>query len=561
MTRIAIGSDHGGFDIKEAVRRRLAERGVEVEDVGCFDKRSVDYPDFARDVAGRVSSRSVDMGVLVCTTGIGMSMAANKFPGVRAALCMSPEMARMARTHNDANILVMGSSLTSPDTAGAVVDEWLSSGFSHAERHERRVRKIGSYGHEAASWAGVEETDPDMAGILKGEIDRQQHTINFIASENYVSPAVRCAQGSVLTNKYAEGYPGKRWYNGCAFVDAAERLAIARAKQLFGAEHANVQPHCGSSANMAVYFSALSPGDTILAMKLTHGGHLTHGKDINFSGRFFRIVSYGVRRDTERLDYDEIMRLARESRPKLIVAGASAYPRTLDFVRFREVAESVGARLMVDMAHIAGLIAGGAHPSPVPYADFVTGTTHKTLRGPRGGVILCRQSFQDDIDRAIFPGIQGGPEMHTVAAKAVCLNEALQPEFHSYAAQVVRNAKVMAETLLSKGFRLVSGGTDNHLMLVDLTPFDISGRDAAAALEQVGIVLNKNVIPFDTRNPFQTSGIRIGTPAATTRGMKEPEMRLIGGLIADVLRQPKDEALRSRVHGQIRELADQFPVP
>jgi glycine hydroxymethyltransferase len=407
----------------------------------------------------------------------------------------------------------------------------------------------------------VSEQDPEAYAILRGDARRQERGINLIASENYASRAVREAQGSVMTNKYAEGYPGRRYYNGCEFMDAVERLAIDRARELFGSDHVNVQPHSGSQANMAVYFAVLEPGDTILAMSLAHGGHLTHGHKVNFSGRLFRVVSYGVHRETERIDFGEVERLAREHRPRLIVAGASAYPRIIDFDRMRAIADSVGAYLMVDMAHIAGLVAAGCHPSPVPHSDFVTSTTHKTLRGPRGGLVLCRKAFAKAIDREVFPGIQGGPMMHTIAAKSVCFHEALQPGFRDYAQQVVTNAQAIASVLEQRGLRVVSGGTDNHLLLLDLTSAGVTGKDAAAALEAAGITVNKNAVPFDTRSPTVTSGIRVGTPAATTRGMREPEMEVIGESIAEVVHHPSDEHVRSAVAAKVETLANRFPVP
>jgi RpiB/LacA/LacB family sugar-phosphate isomerase len=554
----AIASDHGGFEVKEAVAAELRRRGRRVEDLGCRSKDSVDYPDYAREVAARVADGRADQGVLVCTTGIGMSIAANKFPGVRAALCSEPRHAEMARTHNNANVLVLGGGLD-PERLRLILDAWEASSFSRAERHERRLGKVAALERPAAG--ALESADPELYAAVEREEQRQRETLNLIASENYASRAVREATGSVLTNKYAEGYPGQRWYNGCDVIDQAERLAIERAAALFGAEHVNAQPHCGSSANMAVYLSALEPGDTILAMSLAHGGHLTHGHKINFSGRLFRVVSYGVSRQTERLDMAEVRALALEHRPKLIVAGASAYPRVLDFAAFAQIAREIGARLMVDMAHVAGLVAGGAHPSPVPEADYVTTTTHKTLRGPRSGMILCRATYAADVDRQVFPGLQGGPEMHTIAAKAVCLHEAMQPAFRAYAAQTVRNAAAMAEALAAAGLRLVSGGTDNHLMLLDLTPVGATGMDAASALDRAGIIVNKNAIPFDTRGPKLASGIRIGTPAVTTRGMKEPEVRQLAALIVGVLRNPGDARLSESTRAQVRELAAAFPVP
>lgn len=560
--KIAVAADHGGYDAKEDVKRALLARGVDVEDLGCHGKDSVDYPDYANAVASRVSRHEVDEGILVCTTGIGMAIAANKFPRVRAALCTSPQAAQMARNHNNANVLVLGGALLSPDETTGILDAWMKNTFDvGAVRHARRVDKVYTYAVRAAENDAVLEEDPETFEAIRAEIRREEETVNLVASENYASLAVRQAQGCIMTNKYAEGYPGKRWYNGCEYIDTAERLAIERAKALFGADHANVQPHCGSAANMAVYFSALEPGDTIMAMGLAHGGHLTHGHRANFSGRLFNIVSYGVSRKTERIDFDELSALAAEHKPKIIVAGASAYPRTLDFVKFREVADSVGAALMADMAHIAGLVAGGSHPSPVPVAQFVTTTTNKTLRGPRGGLILCRAECAAEVDRQIFPGIQGGPQMHSIASKAVCLHEAARPGFRKYTAQIIRNAAAMAEALQSKGFRLVSGGTDNHLILVDVAPRDITGRDAALALDRAGIVVNKNAIPFETSSPSLTSGIRVGTPAMTTRGMKETEAEIIAAMVAEVLADIGDESLQTRTRQKAKELAKAFPIP
>src|SRR5881296_1224319 len=411
-----------------------------------------------------------------------------------------------------------------------------------------------------ATWRSLAETDPEIADAIRNEQRRQNDGLELIASENFVSRAVLEAAGSVMTNKYAEGYPGKRYYGGCEYVDVAERAAIARATALFGADHANVQPHSGAQANMAVYFTACKPGDTVLGMNLSHGGHLTHGHPLNFSGKMYKIVPYGVRRDTETIDYDELARLAMEHRPRLIVAGASAYPRTLDFERFADIAKKSGALLMVDMAHIAGLVAAGLHPSPFPRADFVTTTTHKTLRGPRGGMVFSKAEYAKDLDKIVFPGIQGGPLMHVIAAKAVCFEEALQPEFCDYQRQIVANAKVLAETLAAEGFRIVSGGTENHLMLVDVFSKKVTGKQAEQKLERAGITVNKNAIPFDTNPPMTASGIRIGTPAVTTRGMKEPEMRRIGHWIADVLRHLDDESVQKRVKSEVETLTEQFPL-
>jgi len=406
----------------------------------------------------------------------------------------------------------------------------------------------------------LETFDPEVASAIRKETERQEFNLELIASENFVSEAVLEAQGSVLTNKYAEGYPGKRYYGGCHNVDIVENLAIERAKELFGAEHANVQPHAGSQANMAVYYSVLEPGDTILGMNLSHGGHLTHGSPVNFSGRFFKVIPYGVSRETETIDYDEVERLAREHRPKLIVVGASAYTRIIDFAAFRTIADAVGAKVMVDMAHIAGLVAAGLHPNPVPHADFVTTTTHKTLRGPRGGMILCREEYAKVINSNIFPGIQGGPLMHVIAAKAVAFKEALSPEFKAYQQQIVRNAATLAGALMEYGFRLTSGGTDNHLMLLNFTGTDLTGKAAEEALDRAGITVNKNTVPFETRSPFVTSGIRIGTPAATTHGLKEEEMKLVARFIADVLHHVDDDAVITRVRGEVNELMKRFPL-
>ncbi len=400
--------------------------------------------------------------------------------------------------------------------------------------------------------------DPDVAKAMEDELGRQREHIELIASENFVSPAVMAAQGSHLTNKYAEGYPGKRYYGGCMYVDVVEDLARQRACQLFGADHANVQPHSGAQANMGVYFAMLNPGDTILGMNLSHGGHLTHGSPVNISGKYFNIVPYGVSEGSETIDYEGLEKIALEHKPKMIVAGASAYPRVIDFVRFREIADKVGAYLMVDMAHIAGLVAAGLHPNPVPYADFVTTTTHKTLRGPRGGMILCKAEYAKAIDKAMFPGTQGGPLMHVIAAKAVCFKEAMEDGFKAYQQQIVKNAKAMAEEFVKKGLRLVSGGTDNHLMLVDLTAKDVTGKEMERLLDLANITVNKNTIPFETRSPFVTSGIRIGTPAVTSRGMKEKEMVKIADYIVKIA--DEGEAAVPEVKAGVLEMLKEFPL-
>ncbi len=406
----------------------------------------------------------------------------------------------------------------------------------------------------------IAETDPEVAQAIRNEVHRQNDGLELIASENFVSQAVLEAAGTVLTNKYAEGYPGKRYYGGCEFVDVVETLAINRAKALFGAEHANVQPHSGAQANMAVYFALLKPGDTVLGMNLAHGGHLTHGHPLNFSGKLYTIVPYGVRKEDERIDYEELEKLAEEHRPKMIMVGASAYPRIIDFARISAVAKKIGAPMVTDMAHIAGLVAAGQHPSPVPHSDFVTTTTHKTLRGPRAGLVLCRERYAKDLDKAVFPGLQGGPLMHIIAAKAICLKEAAEPAFVDYQKQIVTNASRLAKSLTAEGFRLVSGGTDNHLMLVDVFSRGITGKAAEAALGNAGITVNKNAIPFDPNPPMTASGIRVGTPAVTTRGMGEREMDLIGELIARALKSHEDDAALGMVKTEVEKLCRKFPL-
>lgn len=399
--------------------------------------------------------------------------------------------------------------------------------------------------------------DPELASFMEKELDRQRHNIELIASENFISLPVMKAMGSHLTNKYAEGYPSKRYYGGCEYVDEIENLAIERLKKLYNAEHANVQPHSGSSANIAAYFSVLKPGDTVLGMDLTHGGHLTHGSPVNISGKYFNFASYGVNKESETLDYDEILRIAEEVKPKLIVAGASAYPRVIDFSKFREIADKVGAYLMVDMAHIAGLVAAGLHQNPVEYADIVTTTTHKTLRGPRGGAILCKKELSKKVDKAIFPGTQGGPLVHVIAAKAVCFKEAMRDEFREYQKQIVKNSKALADGLIKRGFRLVSGGTDNHLILVDLTNKNVTGKEAQNILDEIHVTANKNTIPFETKSPFVTSGLRLGTPAVTTRGMKENEMYKIANIIADAIENKKS---KYKLIDEVTSLCNEFPL-
>jgi RpiB/LacA/LacB family sugar-phosphate isomerase len=563
-TRIALGGDHGGYEMKEFLKKHLAARGFECVDVGSHSAEPVDYPDYGFAVAKEVASGKSQFGILLCKSGIGMSITANRVAGARAALVENEEFARLSRQHNDANILCLSAAHMSNEQARKLVDVWLDTPFEGG-RHERRVKKMDDIAAFAAPSAfapgALARTDPAIYDAIAKEKQRQQENIELIASENFTSPAILEAVGSVLTNKYAEGYPGRRYYGGCEFVDTAEQLAIDRAKQLFGAEHANVQPHSGSQANMAVYFACIKLGDPILTMELAHGGHLTHGSPRSFSGKFYQVTHYGVRQDTERIDYDQLAEQAQKVKPKLITAGASAYPRVIDFKRMREIADSVGALLFIDMAHIAGLVAAGVHPSPVPYADFVTTTTHKTLRGPRGGLILCKQKFAKEIDSWVLPGIQGGPLMHVIAAKAVCFHEAMQPSFRDYQQQIVRNAQALAAALAARGFRIVSGGTDNHLMLVDLRPKKLTGKIAEVALDQAGITVNKNLIPYDPEKPLITSGIRIGTPAVTTRGMKEAEMNQIAVLIAEALDRVNDPAALQKVRERVRELTRKFPLP
>ena len=464
----------------------------------------------------------------------------------------------MSRRHNDANVLCLGAEGADAETTVHILDAFLNAQFEGG-RHERRVNKFEPT--TALMDLKLSHVDPEISQAINLERQRQQENIELIASENFTSPAVMEAQGSVLTNKYAEGYPKKRWYGGCENVDTVEQVAIDRAKKLFGAEHANVQPHSGSGANMAVYFAFLKPGDKMLTMDLSHGGHLTHGNKANFSGKFFEIVHYGVRKEDERIDYDQLAQMAREHRPKMITVGASAYPRIIDFARMGEIAREIGAMLLADIAHIAGLVAAGEHPSPIPHADFVTTTTHKTLRGPRGGLVMCKEKYAKEIDSQVFPGIQGGPLMHVIAAKAVCFHEAMQPGFKVYQQQIVKNAKALAEGLKRNSFRLIGGGTDNHLMLVDVGLRGLTGKDCQIALDEAGITVNKNTIPFETRSPFQASGIRVGTPAVTTRGMKEAEMAAIADMISEVLMDIKNVDAAHAVRQRVRELTARFPLP
>lgn len=550
--RIALGADHGGVELKDAIVAHLQAAGHEVTDFGTHGSDSVDYPDFANAAACSVSDSTHDFGILCCTSGVGVSITANRHNHVRAANVRTVEEAVLTRQHNDANVLCLGGKVVDAATALAMVDAFLGEEFEGG-RHERRVCK--------SSGSRLAVNDGPIYDAIVDEEHRQRFNIELIASENFASPAVMEAQGSVLTNKYAEGYPGRRWYGGCEHVDVVETLAIERAKELFGAEHANVQPHSGSQANTAVYFSVLKPGDKILTMDLAHGGHLTHGHKANFSGKFYEVTHYGVSEDDEQIDYDKLAELARETKPALITCGASAYSRVIDFERMAEIAREVGAYLFVDMAHIAGLVAAGVHPSPVPHADFVTSTTHKSLRGPRGGIILCKEEFAKKIDSQVFPGIQGGPLMHVIAAKAVCFGEALKGNFKGYQEQVVANARTMASRLTEHGYRIVSGGTDNHVLMVDLRSKELNGSEASVALDEAGITVNKNSIPFDTGTPMKPSGIRIGTPAVTTRGMKEADIEKVADFIHEALSSIGDEsklhAIRDKVHAFMRA----FPMP
>ena len=558
--KIAIASDHGGFDLKGHLVRVLGTECA-VVDMGPSDRASSDYPDYAVAVAKAVALGEADFGILICRSGIGMSMAANRFQNVRAAVCATTDAATLTRQHNGANVLCLGADAVSGDYAVEIAKTFLATPVDNDARHARRRWKL-ERAQRLSDCSGLMKDDPEVFAAIEAQTEQEDAEINLIASENTSSRACREAAGSVLMNKYAEGYPGKRWYSGCLPVDAAEELARTRACQLFGAEHANVQPHCGSAANMAVYFATIKPGDTIMSMSLDQGGHLSHGSPVNFSGKIYGIVPYTVDPKTERLDYDAMERQAMDVKPKILLTGASAYPRAIDFRRIREICDRCGAIMMVDMAHIAGLVAGGAHESPVPYADFVTSTTHKTLGGPRGGLVLCKEKWAKALDAAVFPGMQGGPLENVIAAKAVMFREWMSEEKKGYAQQVVRNTAVMCKTVQDRGYRIVSGGTDNHLFLVDVkSSKGLTGKAAAAALDAAGIIVNKNTIPFDTESPFRTSGIRVGAASATTRGMKEPEMIRIGTWIADVLDDITNAEVQARVKREAAALVAGFPVP
>jgi glycine hydroxymethyltransferase len=562
LKRVALAADTSGTELKEQVRSWLNLNGYPFEDLGGCDTEEI-----ATRVARAVSQGHADCGVIIDRTGFGLSMAANKVPGIRAALVHNVEMARLSREQHDANVLCIASQEIRGKRLKEILDAWINTAYagvridSPTPPMDPKLNLPTAADPVSMNKPTLSEADPEIFQAVQNEYARQHDNIELIASENFTSRAVMEAQGSCLTNKYAEGYPGKRWYGGCEYVDVVETLAIERATKLFNAEHVNVQPHSGSQANAAVYFAMLQPGDLILTMDLSHGGHLTHGHKMNFSGRFYRVVHYGVSKETETIDYDALEAQAREVRPKMITAGASAYSRTIDFPRLRKIADLCGALLFIDMAHIAGLVAAGEHPSPVPYADFATTTTHKTLRGPRGGLIICKEKYAKEIDSQVFPGIQGGPLMHVIAAKAVALGEALRPEFKTYQQQVVRNAKALCEGMKKNGFRIVSGTTDNHLMLVDLQPKKITGKEVSEVLDHAGITVNKNAIPFDTQSPFKAGGIRLGTPAVTTRGMKEDEMFDIANLIEEAVEHRADTAAISAIREHVRKITARFPLP
>ncbi len=556
---IVIASDHRGTKLKGALRERLEAAGYSVIDVGTHGDGPVDDPDYAAPAARAVSRGDVPRGIVICGSGLGVTYTANRFPGVRAAWVQDVDAARMSREHNDANVLALPADRLDADHAWSLVNTWLNTAFEGG-RHVRRVEKIDELSAGAGSYRALEQADPEIADCVRREARRQATSLELIASENFVSEAVLEAAGSVCTNKYAEGYPGRRYYGGCEVVDEIEELAISRARALFGAQHANVQPHAGSQANEAVYRAVCEVGDTVLAMNLDHGGHLTHGSPVNFSGKLYRIVPYGVRRDTEQIDYDELRRLALEHRPRMIQCGTTAYSRVVDFTAFRAIANEVGAVLFADIAHIAGLVATGLHPSPVGVAQIVTTTTHKTLRGPRGGMILCDADWAKKIDSAVFPGGQGGPLMHVIAAKAVAFREAARPAFRDYCAAVIANARALAAGVMRAGYRVVSGGTDTHLFLLSLVDRDTTGKAAEAALGRAGITANKNMVPFDPRKPAVTSGVRIGTPAVTTRGMREPEMEAVAAWIVRALERPGDLETLEGIRADVEALCRRFPL-
>lgn len=559
---IYIASDHAGFKLKQLILAHFDD--LMITDLGTDSTETVDYPDFAVLLAEAMAHEEKALGILICGSGIGISIAANRFAFLRAALCRDQEDAKVARKHNDANVLVLGGRIANLEEAIPIINSFISTAFEEG-RHEPRVQKL-SPKFSAFFSGSLNDNDVEMAAIVQRELARERDGIELIASENYVSQAVLETQGSVLTNKYAEGYPGKRYYGGCEFVDEAENLAIERVKKLFGVNYANVQPHSGSQANQGVFAALLQPGDNILSMDLTSGGHLTHGSKVNISGKWFNAFSYTVHEKTGYIDMDMVAKMAKEHNPKLIICGGSSYPRSIDFVEFRKIADSVGAYLMVDMAHFAGLVATGHFPTPVGHAHVITSTTHKTLRGPRGGMILCNdEELAKKINSAIFPGIQGGPLMHVIAAKAVAFKEALQPEFKEYIGDVVLNAQVLAKSLEARNYKILTGGTDCHLLLVDLRPQGLTGKIAETSLVRAGLICNKNAIPFDTEKPFITSGIRLGSPASTTRGFKQEEFKMVGNMIADVLdglhKNPLDNTKAEQsIHERVHRMCNKFPI-
>lgn len=564
VKRIALVADEGGTNILPHAANLIQQQGCEPRAV---QKHGETLRELVQGLTSEILCGHAEQGIFIGEDAVGAHMIANRHPGVRAVLINTPEAAHHAREVHDANLLCLDVAELDKYTFQEVIKTWLKTSFNQqSEHHEKKLKTMETTSISTSNIPHIDpptlsQVDAQVFQAIQNEARRQSENIELIASENFTSRAVMEAQGSCMTNKYAEGYPGKRWYGGCEYVDVVESLAIQRAKELFGSDHVNVQPHSGSQANMAVYFSVLHPGDRILTMDLSHGGHLTHGHKMNFSGRLYEVMHYGVSAENEMIDYDALAKAAENFEPRMITAGASAYSRFLDYARLQKIAQSVGAYLFIDMAHIAGLVAAGVHPSPVPYADFVTTTTHKTLRGPRGGLILCKEKYAKDIDSNVFPGCQGGPLMHVIAAKAVCLAEALQPEFKKYQDQVIRNAKALSEGMKKNGYRIVSGGTDNHLMLVDLQPKGVTGKEAQEALDHAGITVNKNAIPFDKQSPFKAGGIRLGSPAVTTRGMKEDEMFDIANWIHAILKDPKDEAAQKEVLGQVRALTARFPLP
>lgn len=562
--KIAIGGDHGGFDLKESIKKALDRDGIEVHDVGCFDKSSVDYPDFTGEVGRMVSAREVDLGIVLCTNGIGASMVANKYPGVRAALCTSIKMAEMSRRHNNANVLALGAVNTSVDKALEIVSVWLENSFEGG-RHGRRVEKIELGGKHLANINLLDRSDHAVAELLRQELRRSESSLDLIASENLPSPAVRAACGSILGDKYASGYPGGRHYPGCGSADEIERLARDRATALFGAEHANVQCYSGTSANMAVFLGVLKPGDKILSMSPETGGHITHGGGLNLSGRIFEVVNYRLELESGMIDYDQVRELAREHKPRLICVGDCLYPRFIDFKRFREIADANGSYLMADIAHSAGLVAAGCYPNPVPCCEFVTFTTHKTLRGPRGGAILCQKRFAEDIDRSVFPGVQGGPQIDLIAAKAVALFEASQPDFKQYQQQAVVNAKALAEAIEEAGLPVLSGGTDIHMMAADISKYDYELDRIETQVEKAGILLNAmplmNPIESGRDKALPIPMIRLGAECVTTRGMKAADMAGVADFLKQALSQLSSPRQLTAIKKRVADYMKSYPIP